>query len=285
MEFRPDAYVPDMEDSVPNGEKLQARGAISAHLKKLSAVGPKIIPRVNSLETGLTEEDLATVVGPYVHGVSIGKIHSAEDIRYLSALITDIENKKNITSGQTRLILWIETAQAVVHCYAICRASPRIIGVAFGAEDFTHDMGIERIVDESESELAYARHALCIAARAANIPAFDTPYFKFKDEVGLTKNVLIGKKCGFKGKFAIHPAQVDIINRMYSPSEQDIDHARRVVAAFEKAEQAGRGSTSLQGKVIDVPVVKRARAVLELAESLSMSVKTKDTSTSGVLER
>lgn len=284
MGFSPDAYVPDMEDSVPDGEKLQARDIIASRLEKLSAVGPKIIPRVNSLETGLTEEDLVAVVGRHVHSVSIGKIQTSEDVRYICALISDVEKKKHMPSGQTRLILWIETAQAIVHCYDICTANPRIIGVAFGAEDFTHDMGIERVIDESESDLAFARHAMCVAARAVNIPAFDSPYFKFKDEAGLIKNVLNGKKCGFKGKFAIHPAQVDAINRLYSPSEQDIDYARRVVTAFEEAEQAGRGSTSLEGKVIDVPVVKRARAVLELAESISM-IKKNDASPPGILER
>ena len=115
------------------------------------------------------------------------------------------------------------------------------------------------------------RNTLCIAARAAGILALDTPYFKFKDEAGLKRNVAAAKRCGFKGKFAIHPAQVAPINRAFSPTPTEIEHARRVVAAFEQAERSGRGSTSLEGNVIDVPVVKRARAVLELAGSISRS--------------
>ncbi|MDE0343740.1 MAG: aldolase/citrate lyase family protein, partial [Deltaproteobacteria bacterium] len=132
-------------------------------------------------------------------------------------------------------------------------------------EDFTHDMGIERL--EDESEVAVARNLLCIAARAAEVQALDTPYFRFRDEEGLRGNCARAKQFGFKGKFAIHPAQIDAINQSFSPSRAEIDYARRVVAAFEEAERIGRGSTSLDGKVIDVPVVKRARALLELADN------------------
>jgi citrate lyase subunit beta/citryl-CoA lyase len=271
MGFDPDAYVPDMEDSVPELEKQNARNVIASHLEKLKAVGPLMIPRVNSLESGLIEEDLLSVVGPSIDGVSVGKIRTAQDIHEISALITDLESKQQMVAGKISLIPWIETAQAVVHCHDICTASPRIVGVAFGAEDFTHDMGIERVGDESESELAFARNTLCIAARAAGILALDTPYFRFKDEPGLKRNVVAGKRCGFKGKFAIHPAQVAPINRAFSPTPTEIAHARRVVAAFEEAERSGRGSTSLEGNVIDVPVMKRAREVLKLAASVSNS--------------
>jgi len=152
---------------------------------------------------------------------------------------------------------------AIVQCYDICSASPRLVGVAFGAEDLTTDMGIERV--EDDSEVAVPRSIMCLAARAADVLALDTPYFGFRDPEGLQRNALASKKIGFKGKFAIHPAQIDLINETFSPSAAAIDHARRVVAAFEEAERAGRGSTSLDGKVVDVPVVKRARALLEVA--------------------
>ncbi len=271
MGFDPDVYVPDMEDSVPESEKKNARKVIASHLRKLKAVGPLVIPRVNSLQSGWIEEDLLSVVGPFIDGISIGKIRTAQDIHEISDLITELESKQQMAAGGVRLIPWIETAQAVVHCHEICTASPRIVAVAFGAEDFTHDMGIERLGDESESELAFARNTLCITARAAAILALDTPYFRFKDEAGLKRNVAAAKRCGFKGKFAIHPAQVAPINRAFSPTKADVEYARRVVAAFEEAERSGRGSTSLEGNVIDVPVAKRARAVLELAGTMSKS--------------
>jgi citrate lyase subunit beta/citryl-CoA lyase len=265
--FTPDAYVPDLEDSVPDAEKGNARRITAAHLSRLGAGGIAVIPRVNALGTGWFEEDLAAVVGPSIYGISVGKIQSAENIATISETIAGLERKAGLEVGRIRLIPWIETARAVVHCYQICRASPRIDAVAFGAEDFTDDMGIERT--EEESEVAYARNAVCIAARAAGIDALDTPFFRFKDPDGLRENVRAARQFGFKGKFAIHPAQVDPINMLFSPSEAEIKHALQVVEAFEEAERMGRGSTSLGGKVIDVPVVKRARSILVLADSRS----------------
>ena len=202
-------------------------------------------------------------MGPHIYGISIGKIDEPEDIDEISRLIGELERDAGLDEGQIKMIPWIESAKAIMHCYDICRASPRLVAVAFGGEDFTHDMGIERL--EDESEVAFARNQLCIAARAAGILALDTPYFRFKDEDGLRTNSSEAKQCGFKGKFAIHPAQIDAINETFSPSTKEIEYARRVVQAFEEAERSGRGSTSLEGKVIDVPVVKRARALLELA--------------------
>jgi citrate lyase subunit beta/citryl-CoA lyase len=261
--FQPDVFVPDMEDSVPDGEKGSARSTIQSFLPRLAATGIPIMPRVNSLDTGWTEQDLAAVVGPHIKGISIGKIEGPPDIENVSDMLVEMERANNLTVGSLSLIPWLESARALVKCHEICTSSPRIIGVAFGAEDYTHDMGVERLDDESE--VAYGRNVLCVAARAARVTALDTPYFRFKDEDGLRKNCIQSKQYGFKGRFAIHPAQIDTINEMFSPSEAEIAYARKVVAAFDKAEAAGRGSTSLDGKVIDVPVVKRARALLDLA--------------------
>jgi citrate lyase subunit beta/citryl-CoA lyase len=252
-----------MEDSVPDAEKDSARKTIQAFLPKLAETGVPILPRVNSLNTGWTEQDLAAVVGPDIVGISIGKIEGPLDIETVCDLLGERERSVGLSGGSLKLVPWLESARALVKCYEVCASSPRIIGVAFGAEDYTHDLGIERLDDESE--VAYARHVLCVAARAARVTALDTPYFRFKDEDGLRANCRQSKQYGFKGRFAIHPAQIEAINEAFSPSKTDIEYAKKVVAAFEEAEAAGRGSTSLDGKVIDVPVVKRARALLKLA--------------------
>lgn len=262
----PDAFIPDMEDSVPDAEKANARAITAARLDSLSARGVAVLPRLNSLDTGLLDDDLAAVVGPRIYGVSVGKINSAADIALISAKLDALERKAGLEIGYVKLLPWIETAQAIVNVYEICAASPRIIGAAFGAEDFTNDMGIERAEDESET--FFARNAITIAARAANVLALDTPYFSFRDPDGLRRNAQAARQIGFKGKFAIHPAQIDIINETFSPSPAELEQARRVVEAFREAERIGRGSTSLDGKVVDVPVVKRAEALLALAESL-----------------
>jgi citrate lyase subunit beta/citryl-CoA lyase len=261
----PDAFVPDMEDSVPWDEKTNARQVTASFLPRFAPGGPLVIPRINSLDTGLLEEDLAAVVGPHIYGVSVGKIQTTRDIAHISEIIARLEEKAGVPVGQTRLVPWIETARAIVHCYDIL-AMPRMVGAAFGAEDLTHDMGIERT--EDDSEVAVARSITCLAARAAEVLALDTPYFLFRNPEGLRQNALASKKIGFKGKFAIHPAQIDIINEVFSPSAAEIDYARRVVAAFDEAARAGRGSTSLDGKVVDVPVVRRARVLLEVAASM-----------------
>ncbi len=261
----PDAFVPDFEDSVPVNEKENARSVTSSFLPRLAATGRLLIPRVNSLDTAFGKDDLAAVVGPHIFGVSVGKIQNTNDIEHISNVIGSLETKAGLSKEKLKLIPWIETAEAVVNIYAICRSSPRIVAVGFGAEDFTNDMDIERT--EDDAEIAYARNVVCVAARAANVIALDTPYFKFRDADGLRKDAIAGKSRGFKGKFAIHPAQIDTINEVFSPSSAEIEYARRVVEAFETAERDGRGSTSLDGKVIDVPVVKRARGLLEMAEN------------------
>ncbi len=266
MGTSPDAFIPDMEDSVPAEEKENARNVTASFLPKLAEVGPLVIPRINSLDTGLLQDDLAAVVGPHIFGISVGKIQSSKDIDQISNIIEGLEKKAGLEVGTIKLVPWIETAMAIVNAYEICAASPRIVGVAFGAEDFTNDMAIERT--EGESEIDYPRRVMCVASRAADVLALDTPYFSFRDADGLRKNSLDAKGYGFRGKFAIHPAQVEIINESFSPSLDEIENARRVIAAFEEAERSGRGSTSLDGKVIDVPVVKRARQLLESAEGM-----------------
>ncbi|MDE0204727.1 MAG: CoA ester lyase [Candidatus Tectomicrobia bacterium] len=262
----PDAFIPDLEDSVPTDEKTEARNVTASHLEELAQAGRRVIPRVNSLDTGLLEEDLAAVVGPHVYGVSVGKISTPADVAAVEGVLENLEANTGLPRGHVKLVPWIETALAIVKAYEICTSSPRIVGVAFGAEDLTHDMGIER--REDDGEVAHARNVMCVAARAAGVLALDTPYFGFRDPEGLKRNAQASRGIGFKGKFAIHPAQVDLINAAFSPSDAEVAHARRVVEAFEDAERRGRGSTSLDGRVVDVPVVKRARDLLELAASL-----------------
>ena len=237
-------------------------------MSRLGQAGPLVVPRVNSLDTGLMEEDLAAVVGPHIFGVSVGKVHSPEDIESISSTLDRLERKAGLEVGRIRLIPWIETAKAIVNAYQVCAASPRIVAVAFGAEDFTNDIGIQRTQDGSE--VAYPRIVVCVAARAAEVVALDTPFFSFRDPEGLRQDAGIARKYGFQGKFAIHPAQIDVINEVFSPSPAEIEHARRVVAAFEEAQRVGRGTTSLDGKVVDMPVFSRARSLLDLAETVQI---------------
>jgi citrate lyase subunit beta/citryl-CoA lyase len=261
----PRVFVPDLEDSVPEAEKEAAREIVKGSLAKLAQGPSRVIPRVNALDSGLLEADLDAVVGPQISGVCVGKVRGPEDVLEIAGQLSRLERARGLSEGSIGLVLWIETAVAVVRCYEICTASPRIQAVAFGAEDFTEDMGIVRTPDDAD--LIVPRSSVCIAARAAGIASLDGPFFAFKDADGLLRNAAASKRLGFTGKFAIHPDQIAIIERAFAPSEDEIAQARRVIEAFESAEREGRGSTSLDGRVVDIPVVKRAHELLRKAGS------------------
>jgi len=264
LEVVPDAVVPDLEDSVPEAEKENARATVASYLPRLADAGALVVPRVNGLASGLFYDDLEAVVGSHIFAVSVGKIASADEMTEICDAVEVRERRAGLPEGSIRLLVWIETARAVMHAAAICALSPRLVGAAFGAEDFAHDMGAG---GPGELDLDWPRAAVAVAARAAGVPALDTPCFAFRDEEALRREALAARRLGYKGKFAIHPQQVAGINACFSPSEADLEYAARVVAAFEEAERGGYGATSLDGRVIDVPVVKRARALLAAAQS------------------
>ncbi len=264
----PDAFIPDLEDSVAWDDKDDARNVVHNHLDMLSQTSKLIIPRVNALETGILKEDLQAVINKNIFAIAIGKIYSSKDVQEISKLVSETEKTHKLENGSIKLILWMETAQAIINAFDILTSNQRIVGSAFGAEDFTNDMGIHRT--ENEDEILFARNQLSVASKAANVIALDTPFFAFKDPDALKKNSLFARSIGFKGKFAIHPAQIDVINECFSPSQKEIDHALKVIETFEEAKKHGRGSTSLDGLVIDVPVVKRAESLLKISKDMGI---------------
>ena len=202
--LRPDAFIPDMEDSVPADEKHNARAVTASFLPRLRETGALVIPRVNSLDTGLIADDLAAVVGPDINGISVGKIQSAADIERVSGIIEELECAAGVEAGSVLVIPWIETALAIVNAYEICASSPRVVAVAFGAEDFTNDMAIERTQDGDEVD--YPRKVICIAARAAGVLALDTPFFGFRDPDGLRENSPAGQALRLQGQVRDSPS-------------------------------------------------------------------------------
>lgn len=265
--FQADVLVPDMEDSVPVAEKANARKIVAAALPGLAGAGKALFPRPNALNTGLLADDLAAVIGPHIEGVTVGKVSSAWEVRQIVSIVEPLEKKTGLPAGHVKIIPWIETAKAIVNAYEICAASPRVIAVAFGGEDFTNDMEIHR--SDEGSELVYPRNVIAVAAKAAGVIALDTPYVNFRDPEGHKRDILVARRMGFRGKFAIHPSQVSDINALFAPSPEEVEQARRIVAAFQEAEAAGKGSTSVDGKMIDAPVVKRAQALLAQSEAIA----------------
>jgi citrate lyase subunit beta/citryl-CoA lyase len=266
-----------MEDAVPWGEKSAARRDIAANLERLGAAGLPVIPRLNSLDTGLFDEDLEAVIGPLIIGVSIGKVRSVGDVRRIDAIITASERRNRLEPGSIAIYPWIETARAISHAYEVCSASPRIAAVCFGAEDFSADVGIAKDLggwqsstssdDPNGPSVAHARGEIIAAAVSAGVGALDTPYVAFKDPEGLTRETAVARSMGFNGKCAIHPAQLEIINAGFTPREVEITNARRIVAAADEAEEQGSGATSLDGKMIDRPTIVRAENLLASIDS------------------
>lgn len=234
--------------------------------------------RVNALETGLTESDLAGIVGPGLFAVMLPKVQRAEDIVRMAELLMAAEEASGAERGLVGLIALVETAQGVENAYAIAavKTQPqRLHTIAFGAADFCLDMGIK--LSKTGEELSYPRARIAVACTAAGIvPPLDTPYMiDLKDRETFKADVNRGRRLGYGGKLCIHPNQVDFCNRAFSPSQEDIGFAAKVVAAFKTAEAEGQAAIQIEGKFVDYPVVAQARRVLALAAKLDVVVAEK----------
>jgi citrate lyase subunit beta/citryl-CoA lyase len=267
LSFNADIIMVDLEDSVPPAEKANARDMAREWVPRLHNEGKRVMVRVNSLDTGLTLDELAAVISPSLHGISIGKAELVWDLQEIDRIIAPLEYASGLGPGGTKVIPWIENARAVMNVQQMAAASPRILAIAFGAEDYTNDMGIQRT--DSGQEVYVPRATVAIAARAAGVASLDGPYVAFRNPEGLQQDAQLARQMGYNGKFAIHPSQIDIINETFSPRPEDVEYARQVVAAWEQAEAAGRGSLDLNGKMVDVPVVKRAQNLLSLVEAIN----------------
>jgi len=270
--FAADIIMYDLEDSVPPAEKVNARDLSRQWVPELRKAGRKVMVRCNGLDTGLTRDELAAVIGPDLYGVSVGKTESSWDLQEIDRIIGPYEAAAGLEPGSIKLIPWIESARAVMNAQQMASASRRIIAIAFGAEDYTVDMGLQRT--DSGQEVYVPRSTTAIAARAAGVASLDSPYVAFRNPEGLKEDCAAARQMGYNGKFAIHPAQIDTINQTFSPHPDDVAYARRVMEAWNRAEAAGRGSLDLDGKMVDVPVVKRAQNLLALVAAIGERART-----------
>jgi citrate lyase subunit beta/citryl-CoA lyase len=264
--FEADVIVVDLEDSVPPAEKEQARKIVRKAVPRLAALGHSVHVRVNPVGSGLARDDLAAVVCAGLSGVNLPKVESTQDIRDIDVIIREQELEHGVKPGTLALIPAIESARGVLRCEEICRASTRLTAITFGADDYTADLGVHRT--REGRELDYARQVMAVCARAADILALDTPFADFQDEEGLTRESEWVRSLGFKGKYLIHPGQIGPVNRVFRPSEEEVAYARRVVEAFEEAVARGHGALQVDGRMVDAPVAKRARALIELAGAI-----------------
>lgn len=262
-----DALTLDLEDSVPPSEKDAARQMVAASIYGLASDGQEVFVRTNSLPTLYAISDIKVVVTRGLRGICLPKSESADDIHKADALITDAEKEAGLEAGSIRLLPLIETPKGIINAYEVASASPRILGVGFGAEDYALEMGINRT--REGTEIYYPRVVVALACHAANVLAIDSVYTDVRDKEGLIRETRLVKQMGFQGKFVIHPDQVSPVNQNFIPSEEETGYARRVVEAFEVAVTQGQASTPLDGKMIDAPVAERAKKLLTLAESIA----------------
>ncbi|MGD9844577.1 MAG: CoA ester lyase [Variibacter sp.] len=264
-----DALIVDLEDSVGADAKAGARLTAAAFLEDAipQAARPRIYVRVNALDTGLTDDDLDAVVGAKPDGILLPKAEGGASVTHLDAKITAREARAGLEEGHLKILaLATETAAALFQAGTYGGSSPRLEGLTWGAEDLSAALGTETNRDahgEFTEPFRFAR-TLCIAgAAAAGIPAMDTVYVDFRNDAGLRRECEEARRDGFTSKFAIHPAQVAIINDVFTPSAEAIADAEGVVAAF--AAQPGAGVVAIGGVMYDVPHLKRAQRLLARA--------------------
>ncbi len=270
-EFGPsalDVAILDLEDGVPPDEKDRARGAIAAVLGQPQGDGPARYVRVNR-EAGARDADLVAVLRAGLDGIVAPKIDHPDEVARLARDLDEREDAAGISRGSIRLVPSIESALGLLEAHAIGARSDRVIALLFGAEDFARDLGLPAEREAEAAELLYARSAVVVAAVAARRQAIDGIWPDVTDGEGLRRDAVQARRLGFTGKSLIHPGQIETVNEVFSPSAAEVSYARRVIDAFEGAQRKGHGAVALDGKLLDQPIVERARRTLMLHGSVS----------------
>lgn len=267
-----DVIIIDLEDAVALALKEQARE--TARQKVIEHASRKLLVRVNSIDSGHNQKDLKYVMVSSLTGIMLPKVECSDHIREIHQRLLGCERECGMELGSIGVVVTIESARGLQNVFRILSEAihpARAILAAFGAADYSLDMGID--VSRDGSELHYPRSRIAVACRAAGMEApLDTPFMiDLKDLDGLRADGRRAKKLGFQGKLCIHPTQVGPCNEIFSPTAEEIRFARRVVESFEKCEAEGIGALQLDGKFIDYPVVERSRRIIRLGTSIGQA--------------
>ena len=263
-----DVLLLDLEDGVASAAKDTARQAVAGFLQTRQLGGaPEVLVRVHALDHPRLPDDLEALIGLGLDGLCLPKVESAAALAAFDRQLAVREATCNLPGGSLSLLAIVESAAGVLACASIAAASPRLVGLMFGAEDFTRDLGLPTQRGGDGSELLYARSAVVLAAAAARVAAIDAVWPNVRDGAGLQREAELARRLGFSGKAVIHPAQIAPVNRTFSPTEEELRYAREVIATFETAEAQGHGAAALEGQLVDAPVVERARRLLRRGET------------------
>lgn len=261
-----DAVIFDLEDAVSPAEKDAARILIRNTMRNMDFENQETIVRINAIDTDFCKADLDAIMPEKPNMILLPKTGTPQDILTVDGYITELEEKLGLAVGSTGIMALIETALGVENAYAIAACSKRVKAILLGAEDLTADLQCVRTKEGKEIE--YARSRVVVAARAAGIDVYDTPFTDVNDDEGIITDAAFAKSLGFSGKAAISPRHIEAINNIFSPTQEEIDYAYEVIDAINLAKQQGKGAIALRGKMIDAPIVARAERTIAMAEML-----------------
>ncbi len=270
MIYRPDCILFDLEDAVPFNEKEAARDLLVEALQCIDYGKSEVFVRVNALYTEFGVNDVEELVPAGLRRIRLPMCESAEDVKRLDTLLTQIEETHKIDKGSVKIQCAIETPMGVHNSLEIAKASDRIVSISFGAEDYTRTLGTDRT--KAGHELFLARSTVVLNAKIAGVDAIDTVFSDVNDKDGFRAEVESAKNLGFAGKSCIHPSQVDLVHNVFTPTTEDVKSSLKIIEASRNADIEMGGVILVDGKMIDVPVIAKAERIIELAVGAGMKI-------------
>jgi len=266
--FEADGVMIDLEDAVPLVEKDAARLLARNFLRSYQDRNKELFVRINALDTPYAADDLREILPALPDGIRLPKADNPELVERLDTLLTEQEERLGLPIGHFKIIPSIESAQGVLNCVATAKASPRLVALAFGAEDYTASMEIDRT--KTGEELFSARTQVVWAAKAAGVQAIDSIFSDVNDMEALRAETMLVKRLGFTGKSLVNPRQIEVIHEVFRPTAEEIRHSLEVMDAIKRAREMGTGVISLKGKMVDAPVVTRAARTIREGVAFGM---------------
>lgn len=261
--FGADSVIFDLEDAVSIEEKDSARILVRNALKNIDFYGTEVVIRINPFTSEFAQKDIDEVARMNPHALMVTKA-TEEDVKGVCSLLSSIEMEEGFEPGSIKIFPLIETAYGLESVNSIIGSSARVVGVLLGAEDLTADFGIDRT--KSGDEILYARNRIAAACRSCGIDAIDTPFVDLEDNEAFLYDIKKAKSLGMTGKAAINPRQVDTIHEVFAPTSEEIEYAERVIESMIEAQREGKGVFSLDGKMIDAPIIARAKTIINKAK-------------------
>jgi citrate lyase subunit beta/citryl-CoA lyase len=259
-----DTIMLDLEDAVAENQKDAARFSLYHALTTIDYGNTEVLVRINGLDTPHWEEDIRVAVAGGADGIRISKCESAADVKAVEEHILAAEREFGVEEGRTLIMAALESAKGVVNAYEICCASDRMFGIALAGGDFRKDMHVK--VTDTGIDIMVARGMILLAARAAGVQCFDTNFADFKNMEGFEREVHQNRQMGFDGKSIINPRQIRLVNELFSPSDEDIAYAERLIRSYAEQYARGVGVYTVDGKMVDIAFIKEARNTLKYAK-------------------